>query len=90
MVPVQRIEGADGSPDVRAWPLRHGETGLGAFWSVAPGRVLGHPNRAAHWSGLGEAPELDPVTTAGPAAAGAPAADGWRALQIGPSGRSGM
>lgn len=80
------VPDADGAPGVRAWPLRHGETGLGAFWSLGPGRVLGHPNRAATWSGLGDAPELEPEPE--PDAAAEPT--GWRALQIGPSGRAGM
>lgn len=76
----------DGGHELRAWPLRHGETGLGAFWSPGPGRVLGHPNRAAAWSGLGGAPEL--TTESSPASPGNNA--GWRPLSLATSGSSGM
>lgn len=59
-----------GGRALRAWPLAHGETGLGAFWSDAPGRCLGHPNRAATWSGLDLASEAladpqDPASSPG-------------------------
>jgi len=81
------LQRPDGGRELRAWPLRHGETGLGAFWSSSPGRVLGHPNSAAIWSGLGSAPVLTgdqaPATEAEDGA-------GWRALDVGASGRAGM
>jgi hypothetical protein len=54
------VAGTAGERQLRAWPLRHGETGLGVFWSPRPGEVLGHPNRGALWSGLESAPPVPP------------------------------
>ena len=48
----------DGQRLLRAWPLDHGKSGLGAFWANADGQVLGHPNGAAQWSGMDAAPYL--------------------------------
>lgn len=71
------VQGPRRAPQLRAWPLRHGETGLGVFWSPGPGELLGHPNRGARWSGLDAAPPVPPEAgtvqlSSGPA--------GWRPL----------
>ena len=76
----------DGGQVLRAWPLSHGETGLGAFTSSGPGQLLGHPNQAALWSGTGAAP---PVTSHAGADDG-PAAAGWRPMLLSASRIPGM
>ncbi len=84
------LERPEGGRELRAWPLRHGETGLGAFWSSAPGSVLGHPNSAAVWSGVGSAPELSGQAVPAAAAGQDAESAGWRSLEVGPSARAGM
>lgn len=54
-----------GSLGLCAWPLSHGETGLGAFCTTPQGGLLGHPNHEALWNGL------DPPATL-------PDPTGWR------------
>jgi len=46
-----------GPPTLRAWPWRHGSTGLGAFLATPRGELLGHPNGEARWSGPDAAPD---------------------------------
>jgi hypothetical protein len=81
---------------LHAWPLAHGETGLGAFSIAAPGQLLGHPNRSARWSGTAAAPsvhflEAAPESTPGPSAIREIAEDdGWRRVQLSASRGSGM
>jgi hypothetical protein len=98
------VPAADGAPALRAWPLAHGETGLGAFSSFGKGLLLGHPNRSARWSGVSSAPPLpfsnsrpDPLPdslpdpssgTAAGSSSEAPA--GWRAVRISEARSSGM
>ena len=43
---------------LRAWPQRHGRTGLAAFSLGSDSGLRGHPNRPRLWSGLGEEPDL--------------------------------
>lgn len=51
----ERVETHSG-PELRAWPWKHGETGLAAF-VLTPDRVLhGNPNANATWSGLSHGP----------------------------------
>ncbi len=76
----------DGGRALRAWPLSHGETGLGAFTSPGPGQLLGHPNQAARWSGTGAAPPVHPHAGADTA----PAAEGWRPMLLSASRGPGM
>lgn len=71
------VDGPGGAPQLRAWPLRHGETGLGVFWSPRPGELHGHPNRGARWSGLEAAPPVPPGPGSVELSAGP---SGWRPL----------
>ena len=96
------VPSESGGRALRAWPLAHGETGLGAFSSAAPGELLGHPNRAARWSGPGAAPPIPPIRlelgdlepTGAPEAASdlsePGGADGWRSVELSDSRSSGM
>jgi hypothetical protein len=61
---------------LRAWPLVHGQSGLGAFWCDDSGAVLGHPNDAAEWSGVDSAPLWPGHSVLQTTEAG------WRALNI--------
>jgi hypothetical protein len=69
-----------GKLGVRAWPLAHGETGLGAFLWDGSGQILGHPNQEAHWSGPESAPEWPGAEIQAPAA--------WRPVELAPSRQS--
>ncbi len=52
----EMVETDSGSLGLIAWPLAHGETGLGAFLWNGSGQILGHPNQEALWSGPENAP----------------------------------
>jgi hypothetical protein len=67
---------------LRAWPLSHGETGLGVFRLGDSGKLLGHPNRSAHWSGMDGAPPSTLLTRA--------RLDGWRDVRLGTRRNSGI
>lgn len=68
----------DGGRVLRAWPMAHGETGLGVFISDGSGRLLGHANSTALWSGMDRAPSGYPGLAASPeASAASMGKDGW-------------
>lgn len=64
-----------GEHQLRAWPLAHGETGLGAFRCAGPGEVLGHPNSTARWSGVNATPMEDLSGASN---------EGWRRIDLSP------
>lgn len=49
---------AGGRHELRAWPWRHGRTGVAAFVFTDRGELFGHPNPQALWSGLGRPPAI--------------------------------
>jgi len=80
------VSTTDGGRVLRAWPLAHGETGLGAFTSPGPGQLLGHPNQSARWSGAGAAPPALPLADT----AARSEAEGWRPMLLSASRSRGM
>lgn len=68
-----------GGQHVRAWPMAHGETGLGVFLLGDDGEIVGNSNAQAQWSGLESAPPWpsDPETTT----------QHWQRVELGTSQR---
>lgn len=44
---------------LRAWPKRHGRTGIATFGWCSKRGLIGHPNRSARWDGLSHGPTGD-------------------------------
>ncbi len=67
------VEQPDGGPTLRAWPRSYGETGWAAFVRTPAGKLVGHANQDASWSGPEGAPGVDDARPAGP---------GWRPVPL--------
>lgn len=76
------LRSESGARVLRAWPFHHGRTGLGAFWSTTEGKLFGHPNSRAAWSGVASPPTSLPAKPT--------AAPDWRRVPLSLSRAEGL
>jgi hypothetical protein len=71
---------SEGTQRLRAWPMSHGETGLGVFLWDGSGEIIGHNNSEARWSGPDAAPDWPTQESY--------KAQAWQPVNLPPSQRS--